>query len=147
MVLEWLEVGGYERDDHLFLHSQSKLRLSFECDNMIERPTNLDWYKGSTLLEVLDMINEPKRPSNKPMCFPSSGCVHDWWDWNCPNGTCPHHEPPWSYQKWICPCSCTYMFHHHEACHSISPMNDKINTPGFGTVKMNADHYNKLHVQ
>ena len=28
MVLEWLEVGGYERDDHLFLHSQSKLRLS-----------------------------------------------------------------------------------------------------------------------
>ena len=55
---------------------------------MIERPTNLDWYKGLTLLEVLDMINEPKRPSNKPMCFLSLGCVHDWWDWNCRSGTC-----------------------------------------------------------
>ncbi|XVE59781.1 hypothetical protein DITRI_Ditri05aG0074700 [Diplodiscus trichospermus] len=34
----------------------------FEGDNMIERSTNLDWYKGPTLLEALDQINEPKRP-------------------------------------------------------------------------------------
>ncbi|VAI22670.1 unnamed protein product [Triticum turgidum subsp. durum] len=33
---------------------------------MIERSTNLDWYKGPTLLEALDQINEPKRPSDKP---------------------------------------------------------------------------------
>ncbi|KAL0388122.1 UNVERIFIED_CONTAM: Elongation factor 1-alpha [Sesamum radiatum] len=38
----------------------------FEGDNMIERSTNLDWYKGPTLLEALDMIQEPKRPSDKP---------------------------------------------------------------------------------
>ncbi|CBI32697.3 unnamed protein product, partial [Vitis vinifera] len=32
-----------------------------------ERSTNLDWYKGPTLLEALDMIHEPKRPSDKPL--------------------------------------------------------------------------------
>ncbi|XP_039068078.1 elongation factor 1-alpha-like [Hibiscus syriacus] len=42
----------------------------FEGDNMIERSTNLDWYKGPTLLEALDQINEPKRPSDKPLRLP-----------------------------------------------------------------------------
>ncbi|KAL0369695.1 UNVERIFIED_CONTAM: Elongation factor 1-alpha [Sesamum angustifolium] len=42
----------------------------FEGDNMIERSTNLDWYKGPTLLEALDMIQEPKRPSDKPLRLP-----------------------------------------------------------------------------
>ncbi|OIT28594.1 elongation factor 1-alpha [Nicotiana attenuata] len=39
-------------------------------DNMIERSTNLDWYKGPTLLEALDQINEPKRPTDKPLRLP-----------------------------------------------------------------------------
>ncbi|KAG6417619.1 hypothetical protein SASPL_119803 [Salvia splendens] len=39
----------------------------FEGDNMIERSTNLDWYKGPTLLEALDQINEPKTPTDKPL--------------------------------------------------------------------------------
>ncbi|GMH07911.1 hypothetical protein Nepgr_009751 [Nepenthes gracilis] len=42
----------------------------FEGDNMIERSTNLDWYKGPTLLEALDLIQEPKRPSDKPLRLP-----------------------------------------------------------------------------
>jgi elongation factor 1-alpha len=42
----------------------------FEGDYMIERSTNLDWYKGPTLLEPLDQINEPKRPSDKPLRLP-----------------------------------------------------------------------------
>ncbi|RWR76950.1 elongation factor 1-alpha [Cinnamomum micranthum f. kanehirae] len=42
----------------------------FEGDNMIERSTNLDWYKGPTLLEALDMILELKRPSDKPLRLP-----------------------------------------------------------------------------
>ncbi|KAK9044658.1 hypothetical protein V6N11_058553 [Hibiscus sabdariffa] len=41
-----------------------------EGDNMIERSTNLDWYKGPTLLEALDQINEPKTPSDKPLRLP-----------------------------------------------------------------------------
>ncbi|CAA3030362.1 elongation factor 1-alpha [Olea europaea subsp. europaea] len=40
---------------------------------MIERSTNLDWYKGPTLLEALDQIQEPKRPSDKPLRLP----LHD----------------------------------------------------------------------
>jgi len=39
-------------------------------DNMIERSTNLPWYKGPTLLEALDRISEPKRPSDKPLRIP-----------------------------------------------------------------------------
>ncbi|KAF9609854.1 hypothetical protein IFM89_018839 [Coptis chinensis] len=37
---------------------------------MIERSTNLDWYKGPTLLEALDLISEPKRPTDKPLHRP-----------------------------------------------------------------------------
>ncbi|KAK1288709.1 Elongation factor 1-alpha [Acorus calamus] len=42
----------------------------FEGDNMIERSTNLDWYKGPTLLDALDQISEPKRPTDKPLRLP-----------------------------------------------------------------------------
>ena len=43
---------------------------AFEDDNMIETSTNLDWYNGPTLVEVFDQINEPKRPSDKPLRLP-----------------------------------------------------------------------------
>jgi elongation factor 1-alpha len=39
-------------------------------DNMIERSTNLPWYKGPTLLEALDAIIPPKRPTEKPLRIP-----------------------------------------------------------------------------
>jgi elongation factor 1-alpha len=39
-------------------------------DNMLERSTNLTWYKGPTLLEALDAIQEPKRPTDKPLRVP-----------------------------------------------------------------------------
>lgn len=42
----------------------------FQGDNMIERSTNLNWYKGPTLLEALDSIDQPKRPSDKPLRLP-----------------------------------------------------------------------------
>jgi elongation factor 1-alpha len=42
----------------------------FQGDNMIERSTNLTWYKGPTLLEALDNIEPPKRPSDKPLRLP-----------------------------------------------------------------------------
>jgi elongation factor 1-alpha len=37
---------------------------------MIEMTSNLDWYKGPTLLEALDNVSEPKRPSDKPLRLP-----------------------------------------------------------------------------
>ena len=42
----------------------------FQGDNMIERSTNMDWYKGPILLEALDLIEPPKRPSDKPLRLP-----------------------------------------------------------------------------
>jgi len=39
-------------------------------DNMLEKSANLPWYKGPTLLEALDAIQEPKRPVDKPLRIP-----------------------------------------------------------------------------
>jgi elongation factor 1-alpha len=39
-------------------------------DNMIEKSSNLSWYKGPTLLEALDSIIPPKRPTEKPLRLP-----------------------------------------------------------------------------
>jgi elongation factor 1-alpha len=39
-------------------------------DNMMEKSPNLGWYKGPTLLEALDAIEPPKRPSDKPLRVP-----------------------------------------------------------------------------
>lgn len=39
-------------------------------DNMIERSTNTPWYKGPTLLEALDNLEAPKRPTEKPLRLP-----------------------------------------------------------------------------
>jgi len=39
-------------------------------DNMIEKSPNLKWFKGPTLLEALDNIVPPKRPTDKPLRLP-----------------------------------------------------------------------------
>jgi len=39
-------------------------------DNMVEASANMPWYKGPTLLEALDKIEEPKRPTDKPLRVP-----------------------------------------------------------------------------
>ena len=64
-VSSYLKKVGYNPDKIPFVPISG-----FEGDNMIERSTNLDWYKGPTLLEALDQINEPKRPSDKPFRLP-----------------------------------------------------------------------------
>lgn len=42
----------------------------FNGDNMLEKSPNLTWFKGPTLLEALDAIIPPKRPSDKPLRLP-----------------------------------------------------------------------------
>ncbi|KAI3879427.1 hypothetical protein MKW92_046324 [Papaver armeniacum] len=64
-VSSYLKKVGYNPDKIAFVPISG-----FEGDNMIERSTNLDWYKGPTLLEALDNISEPKRPSDKPLRLP-----------------------------------------------------------------------------
>jgi len=39
-------------------------------DNMVEKSANLPWYKGPCLVEALDAIIPPKRPSDKPLRVP-----------------------------------------------------------------------------
>merc|ERR1719444_585052 len=39
-------------------------------DNMIDKSTNMPWYKGTTLLEALDAIIPPSRPTDKPLRLP-----------------------------------------------------------------------------
>lgn len=37
---------------------------------MLEKSSNMPWYKGPTLLEALDIMSPPKRPSDKPLRLP-----------------------------------------------------------------------------
>lgn len=39
-------------------------------DNMLEPSANLGWYKGPTLIDALNNIIPPKRPSDKPLRLP-----------------------------------------------------------------------------
>lgn len=39
-------------------------------DNMVDRSENMNWYKGPTLIEALDNLNAPKRPTDKPLRLP-----------------------------------------------------------------------------
>jgi len=39
-------------------------------DNMLEKSSNMPWYKGPTLLEALDNLEPPKRPTEKPLRLP-----------------------------------------------------------------------------
>merc|ERR1712130_667453 len=42
----------------------------WEGDNMIDKSTNMPWYKGPYLLEALDNVNPPKRPTDKALRLP-----------------------------------------------------------------------------
>jgi elongation factor 1-alpha len=39
-------------------------------DNMMDKSTNLPWYKGNTLFDTLDAITPPKRPVDKALRLP-----------------------------------------------------------------------------
>jgi len=39
-------------------------------DNMLEKSTNMGWWKGPTLIEALDNLEPPKRPTDKPLRVP-----------------------------------------------------------------------------
>jgi elongation factor 1-alpha len=64
-VSQFLKKIGYKPEEIPFVPISGWLG-----DNMLEKSTNLGWYKGPTLLEALDAIKEPKRPSDKPLRVP-----------------------------------------------------------------------------
>jgi len=64
-VSQFLKKIGYKPEEIPFVPISGWLG-----DNMLEKSANLPWYKGPTLLEALDSIKEPKRPSDKPLRVP-----------------------------------------------------------------------------
>ncbi|KAL0417747.1 UNVERIFIED_CONTAM: Elongation factor 1-alpha [Sesamum radiatum] len=68
------EVSSYSRG---WIHPEKIPFVPFPVlrGDLIERSTT-GWYKGPTLLEALDMIQEPKRLGQAP-ASPTSGCVQD----------------------------------------------------------------------
>jgi len=42
----------------------------WQGDNMIEKSSKMDWYKGDCLIETLDKIKPPKRPTDKALRLP-----------------------------------------------------------------------------
>jgi elongation factor 1-alpha len=64
-VSNFLKKIGYKPEEIPFVPISGWLG-----DNMLEKSTNLPWYKGPTLLEALDAVKEPKRPSDKPLRVP-----------------------------------------------------------------------------
>jgi elongation factor 1-alpha len=64
-VSNFLKKTGYAPDKIPFVPISG-----WNGDNMLERSANLPWYKGPTLLEALDAIRAPKRPTEKPLRVP-----------------------------------------------------------------------------
>jgi len=64
-VSDFLKKVGYKPDTIPFIPISG-----WNGDNMLERSTNTGWYKGPTLLEALDKIDPPKRPTEKPLRLP-----------------------------------------------------------------------------
>ena len=64
-VSDFLKKVGYKPETIKFIPISG-----WNGDNMLERSTNTPWYKGPILIEALDMIEPPKRPTDKPLRVP-----------------------------------------------------------------------------
>jgi len=64
-MAEYLKKVGYNPEKVPFLPISG-----WHGDNMMEKSANLKWFKGPTLLEALDNIVPPKRPTDKPLRVP-----------------------------------------------------------------------------
>jgi len=64
-VSKFLKTVGYNPENIPFVPISG-----WNGDNMMERSPNMPWYKGPILLEALDAIVPPKRPSDRPLRLP-----------------------------------------------------------------------------
>lgn len=62
---EFLKKTGYKTDKINFVPFSGWMG-----DNLIERSTNMNWYKGPTLIEAIDQAEEPVRLLDKPLRLP-----------------------------------------------------------------------------
>lgn len=64
-VSKQLKMVGYKPDDIQFVAG-----ASFVGDNVAKKSQNMPWYKGGTLLETLDTLKEPQKPTQLPLRLP-----------------------------------------------------------------------------
>jgi elongation factor 1-alpha len=62
---EFLKKTGYNPDKIEFVPFSG-----WTGDNLIEKSTNMGWYKGPTLIEAINKTPAPVRPSDKPLRLP-----------------------------------------------------------------------------
>jgi len=64
-VAKFLKKVGYKPETIPFIPISG-----WNGDNMLEKSPNMTWYKGPTMIEALDAIKPPKRPSDRPLRLP-----------------------------------------------------------------------------
>lgn len=60
-----LKMAGYKPDSMSFLAISG-----FKGDNVVKKSTNMQWYKGPTILEQLDLFGQPEKPLDLPLRMP-----------------------------------------------------------------------------
>jgi elongation factor 1-alpha len=60
-----LKVVGYDTSKVQFIPVSG-----WQGDNLVKKSDKMPWYKGPTLLEVLNSFTEPPKPTNKPLRIP-----------------------------------------------------------------------------
>ncbi|MDP6600185.1 MAG: translation elongation factor EF-1 subunit alpha [Candidatus Woesearchaeota archaeon] len=60
-----LKSVGYKPEEVVFVPG-----ASLEGDNVAEKSKNMSWYEGKTLLETLDTLKEPEKPTDLPLRLP-----------------------------------------------------------------------------
>ncbi len=64
-VQDLLKSVGYPADKIPFVPM-----ASFLGDNVVKKSTNMPWYTGGTLLETMDTLNPPEKPTQLPLRLP-----------------------------------------------------------------------------
>src|SRR3989338_5648911 len=60
-----LKQVGYKLEDIKFIPTASYLG-----ENIVKKSANMSWYTGPTLMEQLDLLTEPAKPTNLPLRLP-----------------------------------------------------------------------------
>ncbi|MFH1592597.1 MAG: translation elongation factor EF-1 subunit alpha [Candidatus Woesearchaeota archaeon] len=60
-----LKTAGYKLDNVTFIPISA-----LEGENVVKKTENMGWYKGPTLLEFLDQLKEPEKPTDLPLRLP-----------------------------------------------------------------------------
>ena len=63
--MDFLKKVGYKPDTIPFIPISG-----WVGDNMLEKSANTPWYKGLCLIDTLDKLEAPKRPTEKPLRVP-----------------------------------------------------------------------------